>query len=380
MNCKCMWLSNVLFNRIFLLLIVLFCLVNISQAGVCDSIGVERKDGKLFILHRIESSETLYSLSRKYKVSVDEIKKYNPDAIQSLKLGQIVKVPSAMPVVDPTGSTDLKTHTVQAGESLYGISKKYNVSVDEIRTANPGISNSVQVGQVINIPGKGTKTNTQNSSTNTLKEVTEHKVVGGETFYSIAKQYGISVEDIKKANPGVDALKVGQALTIPNGKAESVQTQTTTSNNITITTTPTTNTTSQTSIPKPAATNNSVESDTIQLQQDKAKLETMQTPKMTNRTIPATDGKKVIESGFADVMSDNQETPKYLAYHKTAPIGTIIQLLNESNGIKIYVRVVGKLTDTGIDGKTIIRISKKAYERLGGAGAARLSTTLMYIP
>ena len=91
------------------------------------------------------------------------------------------------------------------------------------------------------------------------------------------------------------------------------------------------------------------------------------------------DFKKITETGYADIMADNQDTPKYLAYHKTAPVGTIIQLLNESNGIKVYVRVVGKLTDGGIDGKTIIRISKKAYERLGGTGA-RFSATLMYIP
>jgi hypothetical protein len=103
------------------------------------------------------------------------------------------------------------------------------------------------------------------------------------------------------------------------------------------------------------------------------------TPATPTKTVPATDFKKITETGFADVMADNLDTPKYLAYHKTAPVGTIIQLLNESNGIKVYVRVVGKLTDAGVDGKTIIRISKKAYDRLGGTGI-RFSASLMYIP
>ena len=375
MNYKRMWLSSMLFNRTFLLLVLLLSVVSVARAGVCDSIGVERKDGKLFILHRIEANETLYSLSRKYKVSVDEIKKYNPDAAQGIKLGQILKVPSAIPVTNANAAVETaKTHTVQAGESMYGIAKKYNVSVDEIKAANPGISSSVQVGQVLTIPAKGgakTTTQTPQNTTSTPKETIEHKVVSGETFYSIAKKYNLSVEDIKNANPGVAALKEGQILKVPGTAPVVEQTQVQTPTNTSTTTTTTAVT------PKPA--NTSVEADTIQLQQDKARLETMQTPKTPTKAIPATDGKKVTESGFADVMSDNQDNPKYLAYHKTAPIGTIIQLLNESNGIKIYVRVVGKLTDAGADGKTIIRISKKAYERLGGTGG-RLSTTLMYIP
>jgi LysM repeat protein len=379
MNYKRMWLSSILFNRTFLLLVLLLSVVSVSRAGVCDSIGVERKDGKLFILHRIEANETLYSLSRKYKVSVDEIKKYNPDAAQGIKLGQILKVPSAIPVTNASTTVEpLKTHTVQAGESLYGIAKKHNVSVDEIKAANPGISSSVQVGQVLTIPAKGgAKAGTQTPNIAVApKETIEHKVVSGETFYSIAKKYNLSVEDIKNVNPGITALKEGQILKVPGTApvVEQTQTQVQTPAN-TSTTTITTTTTAVT--PKPA--NTSVEADTIQLQQDKVRLETMQTPKTTTKAIPATDGKKVTESGFADVMSDNQDNPKYLAYHKTAPIGTIIQLLNESNGIKIYVRVVGKLTDAGADGKTIIRISKKAYERLGGT-SGRLSTTLMYIP
>jgi len=385
-----MLLNRNVLNRFFLIVCISLSVNTLSTAEVCDSIGVERTDGKLFILHRITAGETLYSISKKYKVSVDDVKKANPASAQGLQVGQILKVPTALPAT-PAASTastleSAKTHTVAAGETLYSIATKYGISVDALKKANAGLSSSISVGQTLNLPAKAgsttaaTKpaTTTKTTTTTTTpvnKETIEHKVASGETLYSIAKKYNVSVEDIKKANPGIGSLKVGQTVKVPGTEAAAATTTTTTTAKPTAPATTTTTTTTTTA--KPATTTN-VEADTVQLQQDKVRLETMtQTPPA--KTVPATDFKKITESGYADVMADNQETPKYLAYHRTAPVGTIIQLLNESNGIKVYVRVVGKLTDTGIDGKTIIRISKKAYERLGGTGA-RFSATLMYIP
>ncbi len=385
-----MLLSKKIVNRFFLVVAVSLSLQSISQAGVCDSIGVERKDGKLFVLHRIAAGETLYSLSRKYNVSVDDIKKNNPAWSEGIKVGQVLYVPSNVTAPVPaTTSAASKTHTVAAGETLYSIATKYSISVDALKKANPGLTTSISVGQELNVPAKAgsattnTTTPTKPATTVTtpttstvVKETVEHKVAAGETFYSIAKKYNVSVEDIKKTNPGVSALKVGQTIKIANAEVAQATTTPVKPATTTTTTTPTKPTTTTTTATKPV----NVEADTIQLQQDKARLETMQTQTpVTKPTVPASDFKKITENGFADLMADNQDTPKYLAYHKTAAVGTIIQLLNESNGIKVYVRVVGKLTDTGTDGKTIVRISKKAYERLGGTGS-RFSATLMYIP
>ncbi len=386
-----MLLSKKVLNRFFLTVIMAFSANVVSHAGVCDSIGVERKDGKLFILHRIAAGETMYSLSRKYDVSVDDIKSNNPEIAQGFKIGQIVKVPAPLPASATTASADGKTHKVAAGETLYSISTKYSVSVDELKKANPGLGSSLSVGQELKLPVKaaGGTTTTAKPATPPVTEsleTTEHKVAAGETLYSIAKKYNVSVEDIKKANPGIGSLKVGQTIKIAGSDAAvkpatpvaTTTTPATTAQKPVTTTTPVTTTpTTATATAKPAAT--TVETDTVQLQKDKVRLETMQTQATPAKPVPATDFKKITESGYADLMPDNSDTPKYLAYHKTAPVGTIIQLLNESNGIKIYVRVVGKLTDMGIDGKTIIRVSKKAYERLGGTGG-RISATLMYIP
>jgi len=382
-----MLLNRNVLNRFFLIVCISLSINTLSQAGICDSIGVERKDGKLFILHRITAGETLYSISKKYNASVDDVKKANPEWTQGLKVGQILKVPTFLPgsPVTPAASTleSAKTHTVASGETLYSIATKYGISVDALKKANSGLSSSISVGQELKLPAKAGNTAVTTKAVTTAtpiaaKEIIEHKVASGETLYSIAKKYNVSVEDIKKANPGIGALKVGQVVKVVG--AETVATTSSTATTATPTklaTTTTTTTTTTTPVTKPATPTN-VELDTVQLQQDKVRLETM-TPATPTKTVPATDFKKITETGFADVMADNLDTPKYLAYHKTAPIGTIIQLLNESNGIKVYVRVVGKLTDAGTDGKTIIRISKKAYDRLGGTGS-RFSASLMYIP
>lgn len=386
-----MLLSKKVLNRFFLALCVTLSLNTLSQAEVCDSIGVERKDGKLFVLHRIASGETLYSLARKYDVSVDDIKKNNPTWSEGLKVGQVLYIPSkaAVPATTTAATTTAPaTHTVAAGETLYSIATKYKVSVDELKKANPGLSSSISVGQELNLPSKVSGTTTKPTTTTTTKPTTtttptavsketiEHKVASGETLYSIARKYNVSVEDIKKANPGIGALKVGQTIKIAGAEVSQTATTKPTTTTNTTTTKPVTTTTTTTTTAKPTT----VESDTVQLQQDKVRLETMQTQTTpVKNTVPASDFKKITESGYADLMADNQDTPKYLAYHKTAPVGTIIQLTNETTNIKVYVRVIGKLTDAGTDGKTIIRISKKAYERLGGTGA-RFSASLMYIP
>jgi LysM repeat protein len=386
-----MLLNKNMFNRFFLVLGIALSINTISNAEICDSIGVERKEGKLFILHRITTGETLYSISKKYNASVDAVKSANPEWAQGLKVGQVLKVPSPILNTAPSSSSleSTTTHTVATGETLYSIATKYAVSVDALKKANPGLTSSISVGQALNIPTKGgstttttqkpTTTTTTTTVTTTNKETIEHKVASGETLYSIARKYGVSVEDIKKANPGLGALKVGQVVKVAGAETvastSTLATPPATSVPATVATKPATITPPGT---KPATPVN-VEADTIQLQQDKVRLETMQTKTPPSKPVPATDFKKITESGFADVMADNQDTPKYLAYHKTAPVGTIIQLLNESNGIKVYVRVVGKLTDMGPDNKTIIRVSKKAYDRLGGSGA-RFAATLMYIP
>jgi LysM repeat protein len=366
-----------------LLFIVLAAGIQTGFASVKDSIGVERKDGKLYVLHRVDPKETLYSIARKYNSSVDELKKENPSAATALQVGQVLKVPTTEKVTTTnTTTSSTNVHKVQSGETLYSIATKYQVSVDDLKNANPGLTSSLKVGQEIVIPRKGTTTTTNTTTTiptatttptasNT--KIVEHTVQSGQTLYSIARQYNVSVDDIKKVNTGMSSdLKVGQIVKVPVATDALTTVKPTTT-----TTTPVTTTTTAVAA-TPDLTKE--QQDSIRLVQEKNKLNEIKPTTTTSsptKTAQTGDFKKITESGTADVMPDNQESPKYLAYHKSAPVGTIIQVVNDGNGQKIYVRVVGKLTTT--DSKTVITLSKKAYERLGGTGN-KLNVSLMYIP
>jgi hypothetical protein len=92
-----------------------------------------------------------------------------------------------------------------------------------------------------------------------------------------------------------------------------------------------------------------------------------------------TDITKVVEHGLAQVIEDGTETRKYLALHRTAPIGTIMQIRNEMNDQIVFVRVVGTIQSTGDNDKILVKISKKAFDRLGAVDN-RFPVELSYIP
>jgi len=87
----------------------------------------------------------------------------------------------------------------------------------------------------------------------------------------------------------------------------------------------------------------------------------------------------VVQRGMAEVIEDTQNTKKYLALHRNAPMGTIMQVKNEMNNQTVFVRVVGPIPPTGDNEKLILKISKKAYDRLGAVDN-RFPVEVSYIP
>jgi hypothetical protein len=77
------------------------------------------------------------------------------------------------------------------------------------------------------------------------------------------------------------------------------------------------------------------------------------------------NGSETVQSGLAELIEGTEGNRKYLALHRTAPVGTILKVRNEMNNREVFVRVMGKLPDTALTDKLIIRISKSAYDRLG---------------
>lgn len=165
------------------------------------------------IEHKIQKGETAYFIAQKYKVSIDEIYKLNPESQNGIKDNQVLKIP-----VHNSESTTSKqqTHIVAPKETLFGLSKQYHVSVEAIQNANQEIlASGLQIGQELIIP--------QNPDYSSKQEIavsskTTHQVVAKESLFSIARQYNVSVQDLENLNKDIliNGLQIGQTISIPN--------------------------------------------------------------------------------------------------------------------------------------------------------------------
>jgi cell wall-associated NlpC family hydrolase len=172
--------------------------------------------------HTISKGETISSIAQKYKVKPSAIYELNPDCTGVLKLKSVLLIPTKNAqknnqVAEKEPSRTEKTHTVQAKETLFGIAKQYGVSLTDLNKANPKLANSgLKKGQKIIIPETGLALS-EDSIVASPKEIITHEVVAKETKYAIAKQYGITIADLDKANPEIEkaALKVGQKINVP---------------------------------------------------------------------------------------------------------------------------------------------------------------------
>ena len=105
-------------------------------------------------------------------------------------------------------------HIVKGKETLYGIARSYGADINEIKGLNPGMGDSVKEGQAINIP---VRYKPEKSISEKTSATLKHTVQSGETLYSISRQYNVPADDIKAANPGMqESLKIGQELLIPS--------------------------------------------------------------------------------------------------------------------------------------------------------------------
>jgi len=183
---------------IFLLTSIHFSLI----ATPLDSLRLAQEGESFYIVHQVDPKETLYSLSRRYNVPIQEILNYNPDSKSGLGVGSILKIPYVKK--DAVGSSG-GIHVVKPSETLYYISKLYKVEAVDIKLWNGLRSNSLSVGQKLIIK----------KDANFEPEKINHQVRAGETLFSIAKSYEVSVDEIKNWNKLVDNnLAIGQTLVV----------------------------------------------------------------------------------------------------------------------------------------------------------------------
>ena len=176
------------------------------------------------ITHKVEKGETISQIAQKYNVTPYDILQLNPDAQSGLKPNSILLIPKSKGqqkvTVQKKIVTKMVTHNVAPKETLYGIGKKYNVSDEALKQANPFLEKEgLQIGQTLVIPS-GIVQKTVNSVQN---QVVFHVVLPKETKYSIAKKYDISIDELEKKNPEVVAnLPIGFKLIIKGNPSTSL--------------------------------------------------------------------------------------------------------------------------------------------------------------
>lgn len=151
--------------------------------------------------YKVQSGDTLYSISKKLDTTVTELKKLNNLSSNMLSVGQALKIPTK--AVD-IGETDI--YQVQSGDTLYSIARKYNISVNELKNLNNLVDNTLSIGQILEVPSG-------------LSSYNSYIVDKGDTLYSIAKKFDTSVNKLKELNNlSSNMLSIGQKLLIPIGE------------------------------------------------------------------------------------------------------------------------------------------------------------------
>ena len=146
----------------------------------------------------VKSGDTLWSIARKYNLSVNELKALNNLSSNALSVGQRL-------IVGKESSND---YVVSAGDTLWAIARKFNVSIDDIKALNNLSSNNLSIGMTLKIP---LYSNKQNEETNV------YVVKSGDSLWSIARMFNSTIDEIKSLN-GLksNVLRIGQRLVVPS--------------------------------------------------------------------------------------------------------------------------------------------------------------------
>lgn len=317
-------------------LLALISWAYLTPSPEADSIGREIINEKVFVLHRVELKETLYGISKRYGTTIEAILQQNPTADGGLEIGQILKVPY---VSSPKKMQNGEKHVVVEKETLFSIARLYGLTVDELKQLNQLTNNALSVGQALIVKKSADMIEQPVAIAAPQNAKGMHTVMAKETLFSISRQHGVSIDQLKQWNNLIsNELKLGQTLVVAQPISEINQATSTI-------TSPTSENTS--TIPSPTETQTVTATTPIKIYEGYK------------------DGKEVRETGLAELIDGTQGNRKYLALHRSAPTGTILKLKNQMNDREVFVRVIGKLPETGQNDKLIIKISKSAYDRLG---------------
>jgi len=160
-------------------------------------------------LYTIRAGDTFFSLAARFNISLQSLIAANPNVDPNrLMIGQQICIPAPAPGPGPCPGGFL--YTIRAGDTFFGLAARFNVSVQELIAANPGVDpNRLQIGQQICIP---------TAPPVECPDGVLYTIRAGDTLFALAQRFGTTVNAILAANPGLDPnnLQVGRRICIPN--------------------------------------------------------------------------------------------------------------------------------------------------------------------
>ena len=286
-----------------------------------DSIGVERVGGKVFVLHRVNQGQTMFAVVRQYGTTIHALRESNPGMSDQIQSGQTIRVP----YTPRTSKKDTKKEEIKAEVKQ---NKPAETTAPVVSTAPPARTTTPPTtGSAVSVAPNGI-----------------HKVEAGQTLYRVAVKYGVLMADLRKWNNLTDDnLKDGQELIVSEKAGEKAAPVS-----------------APVAPPKVVVSNvvkDSVRAKAAVPEKVVKPVEEVAPPKVMT-------GKRKSESGLAEVIETDESTSKFLGLHRTAPIGALVEVLNEYNQEKIIVRVIGRIPDTSVNDDIVIKLSSRAFEKV----------------
>ena len=169
-------------------------------------------------IYTVQSGDSLYSIARKFNINVNDLKELNNLTTNNLSLGQKLLIPTTntqTPITPEVPQSN--TYTVKSGDSLYAIARNFNTTVDDIKKLNNLTSNNLSLGQKLLIPTNNTETPT----TPQVPQSNTYTVKSGDSLYAIARNFNTTIDAIKTLNNLTsNNLSLGQKLLIPTNNTE----------------------------------------------------------------------------------------------------------------------------------------------------------------
>ena len=223
-------------KQLFGFILAGFLLISLTTIAQNNNYPVTTINGKEYYQYTVQQSEGLLSIGRKFKVSADEIIKASPEVTDGLLTGQKILIPvknksGKKALAKTTASDDFIQYKVDKKQTLFSICRKFKITEEELIKYNPGIEHGLKQGTVLQIPKQVKeikKKEPEKLASNTTKALqtdqkdkkqkfTTHTVKPDETLFSISRRYKVDITDILKFNPDAEKrLVVGSELKIPN--------------------------------------------------------------------------------------------------------------------------------------------------------------------